>query len=431
MLKLILKNIWSHRGRNLLVLIELVLITFVAWVVIEPVVVYEYVQGRKPGYDIDRLVRMELAMKYNDENYTSDDAQNDINRILANLRSNPQVEAVTITHPQCFEAVTMNVTSFPPDIADGFYVEIRFIPGTDFFKTFGICDAVTGKIFNEPPCNKDDVVVSRSVAEIMHPGENALGHYINEHSTKFDWDKNKRIVGIVDDAIYRSYYGRTAIVYKSMSPKDVSKFFNWPTNASIVIRLKPGITPVNFIRKNGENIHTELVSGPLYAHSPVAYTEVRDILAMPVNNENMIKTALVLFLIVNLCLGVIGTFYLQTRSRCRDAGVMKAFGATPGSICRNMIAEGWLLAIVSWIIGCGAAWYRVRNEGLTEVNMFGERSQSVMDVIPLWIDDFSTHFGVISLIVLALLLITVTIGIFVPAYRISRVNPVDALREID
>ena len=104
MLKLLLKNIWSHRGRNLLVLIELVLITFVAWTVIEPVVVYKYVQGRDPGYDIDRLVRMEIAKKYSDENYTSEEAYDDVNRILALLRSNPQVEALTITHHKCFES---------------------------------------------------------------------------------------------------------------------------------------------------------------------------------------------------------------------------------------------------------------------------------------------------------------------------------------
>lgn len=420
-----------HRGRNLLVLIELVLISFVAWIVIEPVVVYEYVMGRDPGYDIDRLVMLDISQKYSDEDYTSEDRYADVNRILARLRANPQVEAATIAHYQRFESPTMSVTSFPSDTADGFYIEVKFIPGTDFFKTFGIRSADTGEIFNEPPCNNDDVVVSRSVAEIMHPGENALGHYINEHSEKFTYDRNKRIVGIVDDALYRSYYGRSAIVYRAMTPKDVDKMFRRISNYAIVIRLKPGVRPMDFIRNNGENIHTELVSGPIYAHSPVAYTEIRDLMGASFRNENIIKTALVIFLIVNLCLGIIGTFYLQTRSRSRDAGVMRAFGATPGAICRNLIAEGWVLAIVSWIIGCVGVWYRVRNEGLTEVTIFGERSQSVMNVIPLWIDDFSTHFTVISLIVLALLLVTVTIGIYIPARRIAHVNPVDALREID
>lgn len=163
----------------------------------------------------------------------------------------------------------------------------------------------------------------------------------------------------------------------------------------------------------------------------MTYPEIRDSMSLGMSNAIIVKTALVIFLIVNLCLGIIGTFYLQTRDRSRDAGIMRAFGATRGSVCRNMIAEGWFMAIVSWIIACFGVWLWVRKDGMTmHQEMFDERMpQAIIDAIPLWFDNFATHFWVISAIVLALLLITVTIGVYIPARRIADVNPVDALRE--
>ena len=109
---------------------------------------------------------------------------------------------------------------------------------------------------------------------------------------------------------------------------------------------------------------------------------------------------------------------------------MRAFGATRGSICRNLIAEGWCIAILAWIIGNIGTWFIAGIYGMTEHEyMADNKSQALNNIIPLWIDDFATHFWVISAIVLVLLLVTVTIGVYIPARRIAGISPVDALRE--
>lgn len=425
MLKLIFKNIWAHRRRNLWILIELIIISVAAWIVIEPLVVFKYTISRHPGYDIDRLVRIELAAKPTEEKYSREERYDDITRILTKLRSNPQVESATIASSMCFENNSLSISSLPNDSINGVYVDVEFVPGTDFFKTFGIT-ADNGKEFKEPECNKNDIIISSSVSKIVHPGVNAVDHYLNEHS-KMDHGRDKRIVGVVDDALYQSILGRTAIVYKAMTQKDVNKRVK---NFAIVARMKPGVSPVDFVRDHAESINTDLCSGPMYAHSPQTYAELRDRMAANELNNIAIMTALVVFLIVNLCLGIIGTFYLQTRDRSRDAGIMRAFGATRGSICRNLIAEGWLMAIVSWILGCFGVWLWVRKDGFTQPdNIHNVYCEAVNKVIPLWIDDFATHFWAISGIVLLLLLITVTIGVYIPARRIAAISPVDALRE--
>ncbi|MDE6371694.1 MAG: ABC transporter permease, partial [Duncaniella sp.] len=392
-----------------------------------------YIINRHPGYDIDRLVRMEIGMKPTDTEYDREERYADINRILARVRSNPQVESATLAFNECYENMSLNANSIPSDSIIGAYVDVKFIPGTDFFRTFGLRTSggpEDGKVFNEPPCNKNDIVVGRSMAKMLHPGVNALGHYLNEHSEKMPHDKDRRIVGIVNDALFRSSLGRTPIVYKALMPKDVLKRMGNIGSLSIVARMKPGVDPDDFVRQNARTISTDFSAGNLYAHSPITYVTHRAINTSGERNNNIILMALVLFLIVNLCLGVIGTFYLQTADRSRDAGIMRAFGATRASVCRNMIAEGWLMAVFSWMIGCTGVWFLVRKNGMTEPDkLFDILDQGVMDALPLWFDNFALHFWVISAIVLALLLVTVTVGIYIPARRIASISPVDALRE--
>ena len=428
MFKLIFNNIRSHSRRSLWIIIELLLFSVAAWFTLEPVVVTRYILGRNPGYDIDRLVNIQLAMKPTEEKYTKEERYDDLTRLLTRVRSFPEVEYATIATYQSLESRSLSISSLPIDSVNAVYAEAEFIPGTDFFKTFGI-RTDGGKVFNEPVCNKNDIVVSRSVAELTHPGVNALGHYLNEHCEIMTHGRDQRIVGIVDDVPYRSIFVRTPMIYKAMTQKDVIKRMGGVTSYTLVARLKPGYNPDDFVREHSETINTELSSGNIYAHSPMPYTGLRENNAVGIINGMILCEALLIFLIVNLCLGVIGTFYLQTRDRSRNAGIMRAFGATRGSICRNLIAEGWCMAIMAWIIGNIGAWFIADIYGMTEHEYMVNKSEAVINAIPLWIDNFATHFWVISVMVLILLLVTVTIGVYIPARRIADISPVDALRE--
>lgn len=432
MFKLILKNIWANRGRNLLVMAELILIAAVAWIVLEPVIVQKYLLDRRPGYDPERLVRIEVGERYTDDEYTRADRYADLLRLLSRLRSFPDVESATIATNNSFESNSISANSFPCDSTGGAYFEIEFVKGQDFFRTFGIKASGgpdDGKVFNEPPLNERDRIVSRGMGEVMHPGINPIGHHINEYSETYYHGSNDLIVGVVEDAIYSPKFSRSAIVYMPKSSEDMEKNIRF-YNITLVARMKPGVSPADFVRDNYETISRDLSAGRAYAHSPMTFSEYRDIQNIDMRKGIFLMSALALFLIVNLVLCVTGTFYLQTRDRSRDAGIMRAFGASRKSICGNLIAEGWVMTGVAWILGCTAVYFWSIKDGLTKgQGLMNEPSQRLIDAIPLWIDDFYVHFAVVSAIVLALMLIAVTTGIYLPARNIARVSPVDALRE--
>lgn len=433
MLKLIFKNLWACRRRNIWVVIELILITIVAWVVLDPAIVTGYHLSLDPGYDIDRLVAMDLG-EIPKEGRGYDEAaegkiMENVYRILDKVRTDSRVEAATVVpylHPEG-DAITLN--SFPIDTVSGNYLDVKFFRGTDFFKTYGI-KGLDGKPFQEPPISGSEIIVSRSVAAIMHPGINPVGHYLNETtdtaSKMWGWNRNKLISGVTDELAYRSVIGRSPIVYGYEKEEKIQN----AGQLLMVLRLKPEVNPHRFIEEYSPIIASELKAGNVYAHSPQLYTQIRDNMAMDAHNKYVISLALAVFFFVNLCLGIIGTFYLQTRTRSRDTGIMRSFGATPRKILIEIMSEGWIMTTISWVIGCCIFYVYARKNGLaTPAGAWYSDNDAVLSVIPLWFDSFWTHFFVVSLIIYVILMLTVSIGIYIPARGISKVNPVDALKD--
>ena len=131
-----------------------------------------------------------------------------------------------------------------------------------------------------------------------------------------------------------------------------------------------------------------------------------------------------MFFLINLCLGVIGTFWLQTRTRREEIGVMLSYGATPHNIRLLLLGEGAVLTTIATFIGCIIYMQYGLSEGLHEVSSYINTMTQ-----PCWIDNFGQHFFIVSFIIYLILLVVVLVGIYIPARKISAISPTDALRD--
>jgi putative ABC transport system permease protein len=128
------------------------------------------------------------------------------------------------------------------------------------------------------------------------------------------------------------------------------------------------------------------------------------------------------FLIVMSCilgcvggLGLMTTMNLNVLERRREMGVMRAIGATPGTVRLIVVAEGVVIGLVSWVLAALAAW--PVSKGL------GDLLVMVMFRGGL---DFSFEMRGL-LIWLAVSILLATIGSFVPAWHASRSTVREAL----
>lgn len=434
MLKLIYHNLIANWRRNIWLLLQISIIAYIAWILLDPVLVKLYVKHLDPGYDIERLVQLNISeypigSSQQPEEITHEEKMEHLNRILAKVKTHPDIEAATLINPVCFEQMSTNSSTFTPNDA---YILVYFIPGTDFFKTFGLKDASTSvmKDFIEPPMTGNHAVISKSIAEYNFSGENPIGQILEKNSPYFEKYKeySHTVSGVVNDAIYRSVFGRSPIAYYPMT-SDIIKNWGGVSRLFIVMRLKEGINADDFATSLTSYANSDLKSGPVYTHGPQSYTVNRKVNARDDDNSIIINGSIALFFFVNVLLGMMGTFYLQTRKRSMDAGILRSFGGSKRFVICEMIFEGLVMVTIACLIAFTVYYFQVHESGLTALNIDGEYSAEFKGYMALWIDSFNKHFLIISGIIYAIMLISVLIGIYIPARRISRINPVDALRD--
>lgn len=192
---------------------------------------------------------------------------------------------------------------------------------------------------------------------------------------------------------------------------------------SFLIRLQPDVSEQRFLHDFRTWAYSNLKAGNLYIREVSTYKEQLDYLeyGSGVTNKYQMNIILAVFFLINLALGVTGAFWLQTRSRREEVGIMLSYGAAPGNICRLLMGEAAILASFAWLVGC----LIYLQYGLAEGNWYEQGY-----VVPsLWINNFWLHYIVVSLIVYIIIIVVVLLGVFIPAYKISRIPPTEALRD--
>lgn len=203
-------------------------------------------------------------------------------------------------------------------------------------------------------------------------------------------------------------YGMRRYDYEPMSEGNAYLPLN-DDASKIVVRVKPGMGRA-FV-KSLTNLNME--AGNLYINRYRSIESLRDDIQgnINLNIRNFILCAVVILLTVFLAF--LGTFWLRTQQRMEEIAIRKVNGATNGDIYRRCFGEGLILLAVAAVLMLPVAeWLFPRLQLLNIKDISPERT--------------SVGF----LISVILLTIPILAGIYAPARRATRIEPVDALKDI-
>ncbi len=132
------------------------------------------------------------------------------------------------------------------------------------------------------------------------------------------------------------------------------------------------------------------------------------------------QAIVVLFLLVNVFLGLIGTFWFRTRRRRSEIALRLAMGSTKSQVFRLLTGEGLLLLTIVAL----PAMLVCYNIGMAELTI------GRTELISTW----PVKWGVLrfllgSLGAWLLIALMVMMGIFFPARQAMRIEPAEALHE--
>ena len=435
MLQIILHQLWNQRRQNAWIFLELLVVSFFLWTVIDPIYVLTANRAIDRGYNPEGLYVVNIGM-YDETNINFDpdmdsDSMNLViySRLARIVHEQPEVKCWAISAFQSFpHSGTWSGTQIFTDTVslhkkEG-YVHAQFysfVPteGSNLLQTFDMKDALTGGDICLPEQVKDKVFVSERLARRLFGTADVVGKKI------YQSDNALEVAGVFRDFKHRDYEQPYPLIVTMSGEMRGSSHIAWMY--PFVLRLKPGVDASAFKQRFQQEVVPQLSVGNFYFDSLKEFSELSESYAMQsgVTNKLRLQYALTGFALLCIFLGMVGTFWIRSNARRGEIGVMRSMGASQGCIVRQFLLESWLLLTVAFVLVIPFLLYHAHANGLYAVEM---RTYFVPD--PAYGQNrFGFHFTVVLALSYLVLVLIALVGTYIPVRRAARALPVEALRE--
>lgn len=417
----LLKQTISQWRSNSWLIVELVIIMVVTWFLVD-LLCQVYVPMAEPkGFDTDHCYKLYLR--------TTDEVPEDStislsdvkNELISRLRHYPGVEGVAISL-QGVEPYTGNMVA--GDVRDVTTADtltfgrIRIgYTNADFLRVFRIKGAggQCPDSLVHPFVHGGGLLLSSNVFEFVDSGcpvpsyESVAGHRFNVDG--YDLRLAAVIENVKRDEFTPSARYGIALIFFPETADNMKLVDMW---TDVTIRVRPEAEN-GFMERFRKDMGVHFRLPGIYVYNIVPFDKVRK-----TDMESGFKTVgkmyiVIGFLLVNVFLGLFGTFWYRTRRRSSELAVRMSFGASRISLFRRLMGEGIILLVFASLISVPLLWLLLYME--VRPNVYG-----FMDIEAVWIvrDSVITFF---------VLLMIICLGISFPAWAAMKVDPATALHD--
>lgn len=419
-MKFILHNlqmIWSRLRSNGWVLAELFLVFIVMWFLCDSLGCLKYTFYRPLGYNIDHVYSLTMISGGASRD-TSLTAADKYLGILKKLEQEPAVEAAAL----CYWSLPMSGNNSNNSLAvqDTIGVNARIINTTGGYINVFRFSEDKQRPFAEMPAGADHVMLSEEAVRKFRERmpKFSLDTPMNYYGDSTSVVKQEGVIGA-----FRSYrYGSDAKWFFFRQDENLIKKNYAGQQAQIVFRVKPGADSQDFRANFINEIAPRLDTDNMFVADAVPYYKQQLQFEVMNGDTDKVNTQaiVVLFLLVNVFLGLIGTFWFRTRRRRGEIALRLAMGSTKTQVFRLLTGEGLLLLTLVTI----PAMIICFNIGIAEFTI------GRTELISTWPVEWSFgRFLLGSLGAWLLIALMVAIGIWFPARQAMNIQPAEALHE--
>jgi len=358
-----------------------------------------HAQQIDPGFDGSRL--MVLGVNPGTQGFDEPRGREFYRRVVERLSTVPGVEAITLStgvplFGGSFPRTTFRDDQDMGDPRNGRLTAVNQV-GDHYFETMGI-PIVRGRPFtpNDRRGSTMVAIINETMARQFYPNEEAVGRFIQIYGVQ---PARREIVGIAKTIKYNTLGEEpTAHMYLPLDQ-------NYSPQAWVQARATRNPDAVlGAVRRELQQLEPTM---PL-----INVNTYPTILQISLWAPRMGTSLLAIFGLLALMLAAVGLYGLMAYSvsqRTREIGIRMALGARHGQVRTMVVRQGLLLALGGVVAGLVAAFALAR---LVTNLLYGVNGR----------DPFT--FAVIPLVLLAVALLAT----YIPAWRASRVDPVEALR---
>lgn len=418
MIKQILTLIKNQQKDYLWILTELLFVFVCLWYVVDYMGTYLYIRQQPLGFNIEHTYGLTLNV-YTPDNASyipPEDKQTTLGEDLLNLKKNirlhPDIEDVSISQssqPYVATHYTNKRRFSQIHLNDSAVYMQRYEVSPSFFNVFKI-STESGSIEElEKNLSPQSIILSEEGEKRLTDGSSAIGKSVNI-------DKNtlsRQVTAICSPVRNTEYIKAEPCFYILLQDEHLVTELT-PDNlqeVELCIRVKAEKDNAEFPSRFLSDLTWQANVGNLYVIDILPTSVIRKTVISPMTSEYRTRLLMLLFLLVNIFLGISGVFWHRTKHRREELGVRMAFGASRNNLRSLLIGEGLLLLTVVAIPSTLICF----NLCLAElINLY-------------WMDFTVVRFLTGILVTYLLMAIMIISGIWYPIHLAMRVKLVEAL----
>ena len=418
MIKQIHTLIKNQQKDYLWILTELLFVFVCLWYVVDYMGTYLYIRQQPLGFNIEHTYGLTLNV-YTPDNASyipPEDKQTTLGEDLLNLKKNirlhPDIEDVSISQssqPYVATHYTNKRRFSQIHLNDSAVYMQRYEVSPSFFNVFKI-STESGSIEElEKNLSPQSIILSEEGEKRLTDGSSAIGKSVNI-------DKNtlsRQVTAICSPVRNTEYIKAEPCFYILLQDEHLVTELT-PDNlqeVELCIRVKAEKDNAEFPSRFLSDLTWQANVGNLYVIDILPTSVIRKTVISPMTSEYRTRLLMLLFLLVNIFLGISGVFWHRTKHRREELGVRMAFGASRNNLRSLLIGEGLLLLTVVAIPSTLICF----NLCLAElINLY-------------WMDFTVVRFLTGILVTYLLMAIMIISGIWYPIHLAMRVKLVEAL----
>lgn len=419
MIRHILKICWNQRKSNGWIFAELAIVVGAVWYMMDNFYVDTYTYFSPMGLDIHDVWQFRLdqlsesAPGYVPEGQRTTDQTTDLLTLMEHIRRNPAVESLCVTYysmPYSWGNSWRNITPVDGDttLSSNQSFQVRRVT-PDYFTVFRIKDIDGNAISPQLSGVHNPIVVTPEMGQTFFPGQKAKGKKITfggEGAEEFP------ITAVCTTVRATEYEKGEPFFYQCLEGSTFNECVEdmGASSAELCVRMKKELTQ-NEMNKLLESMSGSLTVHNLYVYSAQPISEQRSEVLKNKQDEMKTRSLMIIFVLLNVLFGVIGTFWLRTEARRGEIGLRVALGAAKPALKRHLYAEGLCLLILTL--------------PLTLVFAANIIYFDLLDTLRLSLSAgrFLITFGGTYLLIGSMILL----GISLPAKKSTRLQPAEAL----
>lgn len=411
----LLKIIRAQFRSNLWILAELMVVFVALWIMTDYFITQYTLYHRPVGFETDRVYQAVVSLRSSDSPQfvvypeDSEEPKQNFDRIVERIRQHPDVEAVALSMYSLPYSYSNSSNGLQKDSVEQFVRTYWVTPA--YFQVFHITPAAGGLPEElEQRIQQPGLIISANLAETFFGRTNVVGEELMQG------EDTLKIVGVTESVRNDEYNERLPYAWFSLieSPRDGIVPESTCIQMQITFRIRPNVETAGFEERFMKEMRRQLQAGNFWVSDVQSYNDIREQFLEKTSNSSgqQVISSVMLFLLVNVFLAVIGSFWFRVNRRKEELGLRMAMGSSRTGLLRFTITESLLLltlAALPALFICGNLMYA----DLVSASAADERL---------------LRFFEVSLITWLLLAFIIVLGVWYPAQKAARIAPADALR---